>query len=90
MVFTVFRLQSSTIFSEVNVKHTFTSHIDKQIFLTFFLASLSLYIFTTFSLYENASFIIVLYNSNNSAMFLARENNKSKTYLQLMHGRSAM
>jgi hypothetical protein len=27
-----------------------------------------------------------LCNSNNSAMFLARENNKSKTYLQLMHG----
>ena len=24
------------------------------------------------------------YNSNNSAMFLARENKKSKTYLQLM------
>jgi hypothetical protein len=32
--------------SEVNVKDTFMSHIDKQIFLTFFLASLSLYIFT--------------------------------------------
>jgi hypothetical protein len=30
----------------VNVKNTFTSHIDKKIFLTFFLTSLSLYIFT--------------------------------------------
>ena len=38
--------QSSTKFSEVNVKNTFTSHIDKKIFLTFLLTSLSLYIFT--------------------------------------------
>jgi hypothetical protein len=30
----------------VNVKNTFTSHIDKKMFLTFFLTSLSLYIFT--------------------------------------------
>jgi hypothetical protein len=30
----------------VNVKNIFTSHIDKQIVLTFFLTSLSLYIFT--------------------------------------------
>jgi hypothetical protein len=30
----------------INVKNTFTSHIDKNIFLTFFLTSLSLYIFT--------------------------------------------
>jgi hypothetical protein len=30
----------------VNVKNTFTSHIDKNIFLTFVLTSLSLYIFT--------------------------------------------
>ena len=37
--------QSSTIFSEVNVKNIFTSHIDKKISLTFFLTSLSLYIF---------------------------------------------
>ena len=40
----------------VNVKNTFTSHIDKKIFLTFFLTSLSSYIFT---IYENASLIIV-------------------------------
>jgi hypothetical protein len=32
--------------SEANVKNNFTSHIDKKIFLTFFLTSLSLYIFT--------------------------------------------
>jgi hypothetical protein len=30
----------------VNVKNTFTSHIDKKIFLTFFFTSLFLYIFT--------------------------------------------
>ena len=30
----------------VNVQNTFTSHIDTKIFLTFFLTSLSLYIFT--------------------------------------------
>jgi hypothetical protein len=30
----------------VNVKNIFTSHIDNKIFLTFFLTSLSLYIFT--------------------------------------------
>jgi hypothetical protein len=40
--------------SEVNVKDTFTSHIDKQIFLTFLLTP---YLYT-FSLYENPSFII--------------------------------
>ena len=38
--------QSSTKFSEVNVKNNFTSHIDRQIFLTYLLTSLSLYIFT--------------------------------------------
>jgi hypothetical protein len=38
--------QSSTIFREVNVKDTLTSHIDKKIFLTFLLTTLSLYIFT--------------------------------------------
>jgi hypothetical protein len=38
--------QSSTKFSEVNVKNTLTSHIDKKIFLTFLLTFLSLYIFT--------------------------------------------
>ena len=38
--------QSSTKFSEVNVKNTFTSHIDKKLILTFLLTSLSLYIFT--------------------------------------------
>jgi hypothetical protein len=31
--------QSSTTLSEVNVKDTFTSHIDKEIFLTFVLSS---------------------------------------------------
>jgi hypothetical protein len=31
--------------SEVNVKDTFTSHIDRKIFLTFLLTTLSLYIF---------------------------------------------
>ena len=40
--------------SEVNVKDTFTSRIDKQIFLTFLLTP---YLYT-FSLYENPSFII--------------------------------
>ena len=39
--------QSSTKFSEVNVKDNLTAHIDEQIFLTFLLASFSLYIFTT-------------------------------------------
>jgi hypothetical protein len=34
----------------VNVKNTFTSHIDKKIFFTFFLISLSLYILTIFEL----------------------------------------
>ena len=38
--------QSSTKFSEVNVKSTLTSHIDNKIFLTFLLTSVSLYIFT--------------------------------------------
>jgi hypothetical protein len=38
--------QSRTKFSEVNVKDTFTSHIDSKIFLTFLLPSLSIYIFT--------------------------------------------
>jgi hypothetical protein len=46
--------QSSTKFSEVNVKDTFTSHIDKKIFLTFLLTP---YLYT-FSLFENPSFII--------------------------------
>jgi hypothetical protein len=46
--------QSSTKFSEVNVKNTLTSRIDKQIFLTFLLTP---YLYT-FSLYENPSFII--------------------------------
>ena len=32
--------------TKVNIKNTFTSHIDKNIFLTFWLTSLSLYIFT--------------------------------------------
>ena len=32
--------------SEANVKNNFRSHIDKKIFLTFLLTSLSLYIFT--------------------------------------------
>jgi hypothetical protein len=40
--------------SEVNVKDTFTSHIDKKISLTFLLTP---YLYT-FSLYENPSFII--------------------------------
>jgi hypothetical protein len=40
--------------SEVNVKDTFTSHIDNKIFLTFLLTP---YLYT-FSLYENSSFII--------------------------------
>jgi hypothetical protein len=39
---------------EVNVKDTFTSHMDKKIFLTFLLTP---YLYT-FSLYENPSFII--------------------------------
>ena len=43
-----------TKLSEVNVKDTFTSHIDKNIFLTFLLKP---YLYT-FSLYENPSFII--------------------------------
>ena len=47
--------QNSTKFSEVNVKNTFTSHIDNKICLTFLLTP---YLYT-FSLYENASFIIV-------------------------------
>jgi hypothetical protein len=38
----------------LNVKNTFTSHIDKKIFLTFLLTP---YLYT-FSLYENASLII--------------------------------
>jgi hypothetical protein len=44
--------------SEVNVKDTFTSHIDKQIFLTFFLTP---YLYT-FSLYENpiSTFILLI------------------------------
>jgi hypothetical protein len=46
--------QSSTKLSEVNVKDTFTSHIDKKIFLTFLLTP---YLYT-FTLYENPSFII--------------------------------
>ena len=41
--------QSSAKLSEVNVKDTFTSHIDKKIFLTFLLTP---YLYT-FSLYEN-------------------------------------
>jgi hypothetical protein len=40
------RYARASSISEVNVKDNFTSHIDKQIFLTFLLASLSLYIFT--------------------------------------------
>jgi hypothetical protein len=47
-------VKSSTKLSEVNVKNTFTSHIDKQIFLTFLL---TLYLYT-FSLCESPSFII--------------------------------
>jgi hypothetical protein len=47
-------VKSSTKLSEVNVKDTFTSHIDKKIFLTFLLTP---YLYT-FSLYENPSFII--------------------------------
>jgi hypothetical protein len=39
----------------VNVKNIFTSHIDKQICLTFLFLTTYLY---TFSLYENPSFII--------------------------------
>jgi hypothetical protein len=46
--------RSSTKLGEVNVKDTFTSHIDRKIFLTFLLTPY-LYIF---SLYENPSFII--------------------------------
>ena len=48
--------QSSTKFSEVNVKNTFTSHIDKKKYFWHFCWLPYLY---TFSLYENASFIIV-------------------------------
>jgi hypothetical protein len=40
----------------VNVKNSFTSHIDKKIFLTFLFLTTYLY---TFSLYENPSFIIL-------------------------------
>jgi hypothetical protein len=46
-------VKSSTKFSEVNVKDTFTSHIDKKKILTFLLTP---YLYT-FSLYENPSFI---------------------------------
>jgi hypothetical protein len=49
-----FCFQSSAKLSEVNVKDTFTSHIDKKIFLIFLLTP---YLYT-FSLYENPSFII--------------------------------
>ena len=49
-------MSNSTIFGDVNVKNIFTSHIDKKIIsLTFFL---TFYLYT-FSLYENASLIIV-------------------------------
>jgi ABC-type proline/glycine betaine transport system permease subunit len=46
-------------FSEVNVKNTLTSHIDKKIFLTFLLTSLSLYIFTVWKciVYHRVIFI---------------------------------
>jgi hypothetical protein len=47
--------QSSTKFSEVNVKNTFTSHFDNKYFWHF---SWLPYLYT-FSLYENPSFIIV-------------------------------
>jgi hypothetical protein len=40
------KCQSSTKFSEVNVKNNFTLYIDTKIFLTFLLTSLSLYILT--------------------------------------------
>jgi hypothetical protein len=43
-----------TLICEVNVKNTFTSHIDKNIFLKFLFKP---YLYT-FSLYENSSFII--------------------------------
>jgi hypothetical protein len=46
--------QNSTKLSEINVKDTLTSHIDKKIVLTFLLTP---YLYT-FSLYENPSFII--------------------------------
>jgi hypothetical protein len=39
-----------TKLSEVNVKDTFTSHIDRKIFLTFLLTTLPLYIQPTISL----------------------------------------
>jgi hypothetical protein len=40
------RVTWSMLTTKVNVKNTFTSHIDKKIFLTFLLTSLSLCIFT--------------------------------------------
>jgi hypothetical protein len=37
-----------------------------------------------YPLHERGNTTTLYYNSNNSAMFLARENKNSKTYLQLM------
>jgi hypothetical protein len=60
--------QSSTIPSEANVKNTFTSHIDKKIFLTFFWTSLSLYIWyqvrviTVFTVFRLLTDFVCLYN----------------------------
>jgi hypothetical protein len=44
----------SILTTKVNVKNTFTSHIDRKIFLTFLLTSLSLYIFNIHHFFRNA------------------------------------
>jgi hypothetical protein len=46
------KTQNSTKLSEVNVKDTFTSHIDKKIFLTFFLTQ-----FSSMNLQSNLSYV---------------------------------
>jgi hypothetical protein len=63
--------------SEVNVKDTFTSHIDKQIFLTFLLTP---YLYT-FSLYENpiSTFILGALKSDSTHHFFRNDCIKSES-----------